>query len=64
MSYVKGFDGDWWQCNDSRILKTSSAEVLSKQAYILFYQLATQKPQTPSAKSKKKGKKSTQTDLL
>jgi ubiquitin carboxyl-terminal hydrolase 36/42 len=37
-SFCKGFDGDWYDCNDDYVGKTQLDRVLKQQAYILFYQ--------------------------
>lgn len=41
-SYIKGFNGNWYLCDDSRVRKISSEKSfkLSEKAYILFYRLA------------------------
>ncbi|TNV81936.1 hypothetical protein FGO68_gene2032 [Halteria grandinella] len=37
-SYCKGFDGEWYDCNDDFVGRTQMDRVLRQQAYILFYQ--------------------------
>lgn len=37
-SYCKGFDGEWYDCNDDYVGKSTLDRVLRQQAYILFYQ--------------------------
>ncbi len=37
-SYCKGFDGEWYDCNDDYVGRTKLDIALSQQAYILFYQ--------------------------
>ena len=37
-SYCKGFDGEWYDCNDDYVGRSKIEIVLRQQAYILFYQ--------------------------
>jgi ubiquitin carboxyl-terminal hydrolase 36/42 len=37
-SYCKNQSGQWFECNDSFVSKTSDKEALSQEAYLLFYQ--------------------------
>ncbi|KAL6552136.1 hypothetical protein OROGR_008290 [Orobanche gracilis] len=37
VSYVKGFQGDWFRIDDSRVSHVDLESVLSAEAYILFY---------------------------
>jgi hypothetical protein len=37
-SYCKGFDGEWYDCNDDFVGRSRLDIVLRQQAYILFYQ--------------------------
>jgi hypothetical protein len=48
-SYCKGFDGEWYDCNDDFVGRSRIDIVLRQQAYILFYQkrLTLAKPVAP-----------------
>ena len=37
-SFCKGFDGEWYDCNDDFVGRSRLDIVLRQQAYILFYQ--------------------------
>ena len=36
-SFCKGFDGEWYDCNDDYVGRSMQDKVLRQQAYILFY---------------------------
>jgi hypothetical protein len=66
-SYCKGFDGEWYDCNDDFVGRSRLDIVLRQQAYILFYQkritlakLAAPKVEDLSSKAKVKPAVATQ----